>query len=95
MQIEEAHLQRLEKESGRFTNEVKQKELENEQLRCEIAKIQSQIKESKEKYDEISDVSVMPCLHSPVYDLQKIGVINGHKFVLLHFREEKLPLNKN
>jgi len=62
--MEEAHLQRLEKESGRFTNEIKQKELENEQLRCEIAKIQSQIKESKEKYDEISNVSEMPGLYS-------------------------------
>ena len=55
--IDKSQLQRLEQESARFTNEIKQKENENKQLKQEIDKIKRQLKESKKTYDEIAKVS--------------------------------------
>mmetsp|Transcript_31315 Transcript_31315/g.56743 ORF Transcript_31315/g.56743 Transcript_31315/m.56743 type:complete len:110 (+) Transcript_31315:75-404(+) len=52
--IDEAKLQRLEKSSERFTNEIQQKESENKLLRDQIVVIKSQIEESKKKFDEIA-----------------------------------------
>ena len=52
-------LQRLEKESERFTIEIKQKETENKKLNEEIDTIKSKIAESRKTLDEISQVSFL------------------------------------
>lgn len=54
--ITETQLQRLEKESVKFTNEIKQKEKENELLREQVSSIKSQLEETKQLYAEISKV---------------------------------------
>ena len=54
--ISETQIQRLEKESERFTNEIKQKEKENELLREQVSSIKSQLEETKQLYAEISKV---------------------------------------
>ena len=56
--ISETQLQRLEKESERFTNEIKQKEKENELLRDQVLSIKSQLEETQKLYAEISKVCV-------------------------------------
>jgi hypothetical protein len=55
--IEEAQMQRLEKESERFTNEIKQKEIENEMLLEQIATLQCQIEQSNNLLREVTKVS--------------------------------------
>ena len=50
-------LQRLEKESERFTLEIKQKETDNVRLKEEIDTIKTKIAESRKTLDEISQVS--------------------------------------
>jgi len=55
--IEEAQIQRLEKESERFTNEIKQKEKENVMLLEQIATLQCQIEQSNNLLREVTKVS--------------------------------------
>lgn len=55
--IEEAQIQRLEKESERFTNEIKQKEKENKMLLDQIATLQCQIEQSNNLLREVTKVS--------------------------------------
>ena len=52
-------LQRLEKESERFTIEIKQKETENIKLKEEIDMIKVKIAESRKTLDDISQVSFL------------------------------------
>lgn len=52
--MSKAELQRLEKESERFTIEIKQKETENVRLREEIDTIRTKIAESRKTLDDIS-----------------------------------------
>ncbi len=55
--IEEAQIQRLVKESERFTNDIKQKEKENEMLREQIASLQCGIEQSNNLLQEVTKVS--------------------------------------
>jgi len=57
--MSKSELQRLEKESERFTIEIKQKETENIRLREEIDTIKSKIAESRKTLDEILQVSFL------------------------------------
>ena len=57
--MSKAELQKLEKESERFTIEIKQKETENIRLKEEIDTIKSKIAESRKTLDEISQVSFL------------------------------------
>jgi hypothetical protein len=52
-------LQRIEKESERFTIEIKQKETENIKLKEEIDMIKAKIAESRKTLDDISQVSFL------------------------------------
>ena len=54
-----SELQRLEKESERFTIEIKQKKTENIRLKEEIDTIKTKIAESRKTLDEISQVSFL------------------------------------
>ena len=54
-----SELQRLEKESERFTIEIKQKETENVRLKKEIDTIKTKIAESRKTLDDISQVSFL------------------------------------
>ena len=64
--MSKAELQRLEKESERFTIEIKQKETENIKLKEEINTIKAKIAESRKTLDEISQVSFL-FLHVSLY----------------------------
>ena len=57
VKVEEALMQRLEKESLRLANDIKEKEVENEVLREQIIALQSDIKKSNKMKDELSKVS--------------------------------------
>lgn len=57
--MSKVELQRLEKESERFTSEIKQKETENVKLIEEIDTIKVKIAESRKTLDEISQVSFL------------------------------------
>ena len=93
--IDKSQLQRLEQESARFTNEIKQKENENKQLKQEIDKIKRQLKESKKTYDGIAKVRLLntslSILHFPLIIVQ----YNIKQLILLNFREEQQPLINN
>ena len=54
VKVNEALVQRLEKESLQLANDIKEKEVENELLREQISTLQSEIQKSK---DELSKVS--------------------------------------
>jgi len=54
-----SELQRLEKESERFTLEIKQKETDNVRLKEEIDTIKAKLAESRKTLDEISQVSFL------------------------------------
>lgn len=56
--IDNVQLQRLERESERFTNEIRLKEAENIRLREEVDNLKSQISVTQGTYDELSQVSV-------------------------------------
>lgn len=56
--IDTVQLQRLERESERFTNEIRLKEAENLKLREEVDDLKSQVKATQNTYDELSEVSV-------------------------------------
>lgn len=60
-----AQLRRLEKESERFSGEIKQRESENKLLKDQIAELKVQIEESKKMYDGITKVSVLSYHCSP------------------------------
>jgi len=57
--MSKSELQRLEKESERFTIEIKQKETENIKLKEEIDMIKVKIAESRKTLDDISQVSFL------------------------------------
>jgi predicted nucleic acid-binding Zn-ribbon protein len=57
VKVEAALMQRLEKESLRLANDIKEKEVENEVLREQISALQSEIKKSTKMKDELSKVS--------------------------------------
>ena len=57
IKVEEALMQRLEKESLRLANDIKEKEVENKVLREQISALQSEIKKSNKMKDELSKVS--------------------------------------
>jgi hypothetical protein len=57
VKVEEALMQRLEKESLRLANDIKEKEVENEVLRKKINTFQSDIQKSNKMKDELSKVS--------------------------------------
>jgi hypothetical protein len=57
VKVEEALMQRLEKESLRLANDIKEKEVENELLREQILTLQSEIQKSNKMKDELSKVS--------------------------------------
>jgi hypothetical protein len=54
--IDEAQMQRLENETGRLTNDIKQKEEENEVLRGQIASLRCQIEQSNKVLEEVTQV---------------------------------------
>lgn len=60
-------MQRLEKESLRLANDIKEKEVENEVLREQIIALQSDIKKSNKMKDELSKVSQEVELQSSLY----------------------------
>ena len=82
--IDKSQLQRLEQESARFTNEIKQKENENKQLKQEIDKIKRQLKESKKTYDEIAKVSTfstsLSVLHFPHHSTIQYKTVDSIEF---------------
>lgn len=57
VKVEEALMQRLEKESLRLANDIKKKEVENKVLREQISTLQSEIQKSNKMKDELSKVS--------------------------------------
>ena len=57
IKVEEALMQRLEKESLRLANDIKEREVENKVLREQISALQSEIKKSNKMKDELSKVS--------------------------------------
>ena len=56
--IDNVQIQRLERESERFTNEIRLKEAENLKLREEVDNLKSQISVTQGTYEELSQVSV-------------------------------------
>ena len=56
--IDNVQLQRLERESERFTNEIRLKEAEILKLREEVDNLKSQVHSIQKTYDELSQVSV-------------------------------------
>ena len=54
---DEAQMQRLEKESERFTIDIKHTEKENERLREQIASLKCQIQQSNKALEEVTQVS--------------------------------------
>ena len=93
--IDKSQLQRLEQESARFTNEIKQKENENKQLKQEIDKIKRQLKESKKTYDEIAKVSTFKYILIHTSFPSHLVQYNIKQLILLNFREEQQPLINN
>ena len=75
--IEEAQIQRLEKESARFTYDIKQKEKENEMLRGKIASLQCQIDQSNNLLGEVTKVSDEASLFHGGISLQSMGIWHG------------------
>jgi predicted nucleic acid-binding Zn-ribbon protein len=57
VKVNEALVQRLEKESLQLANDIKEKEVENELLREQISTLQSEIQKSNKMKDELSKVS--------------------------------------
>ena len=57
VKVNEALVQRLEKESLQLANDIKEKEVENELLRELICTLQSEIQKSSKMKDELSKVS--------------------------------------
>ena len=57
VKVDEALVQRLEKESLQLANDIKEKEVENELLRELICTLQSEIQKSSKMKDELSKVS--------------------------------------
>ena len=66
--IDNVQLQRLERESERFTNEIRLKEAENIKLREEVDNLKSQVHSTQKTYDELAEVSV-GCRLLPTHDI--------------------------
>lgn len=58
VKVEEALMQRLENESLRLANDIKEKEVENKVLREQINTLQNDIQKSNKMKDELSKVRV-------------------------------------
>jgi len=95
--IDEAQMQRLEKESERFTTDIKHREKENERLREQIASLQCQIQQSSKDLEEVTHVSdvlgIAICTAAFLFDQCECCIANDTpQLVLSHFRDDKPPL---